>query len=98
MRCFFVFILMCFFVSGCAPYIDTRREAGLVHPIGQSTQEVIAICYNSALTDDIELQQIANTACLSTNEPAKRIETRYFNCTLFTPNTALYKCMEPVKP
>lgn len=98
MRCFFAFILICFGLTGCAPYVDSRREAGVAHPIGQSQAPTIAICYNGLMTNDAELQEMANTACLATNKPAERTGTRYFNCALFTPNTAIFQCQEPINP
>ncbi len=98
MRCFFVFSFICLLLSGCAPYVDSRREAGFAHPIGQSVPPKIAICYAPLITNEIELQQMADMACLSKNKPAKRSETRYFNCTLMTPNTAVFDCKEPIIP
>lgn len=98
MRCFFAFILTCFWLTGCAAYVDSRREAGVAHTIGQSQPPIIAICYNGSVTNEFELQQMADTACLATDKAAKRIDTRYFNCALFTPNTAVFQCQEPIKP
>lgn len=98
MRCFFAFILMCFALTGCTPYVDSRREAGVAHLVGQSQAPTIAVCYNGLITNEAELQGIANKACLATNKEAKRTGTRYFNCALFTPNTAIFQCQEPIKP
>lgn len=84
------------FLSGmlcaCAPYVDSRREAGLPYLVGQSTKDVVAICYHPWTTDTKELLQIANLACENKNHDAKRTDTTYFNCTLTTPHTAFYSC------
>ena len=98
MKCFFSFIFICLYLSACSAYVDSRREAGLAYPVGQSHPPLVAICYNGLMTTDFELQQMANSACLAKNKPAKRVETRYFNCALFTPNTAVFECQEPVRP
>ncbi len=98
MKPFYIIILFFLFLTACAPYVDTRREAGFIHPFGQSTKEVIAICYNGWTTSPSELLQIANLECQSHNIPAELIDIDYFNCRLFTPNTALYKCLKTTKP
>lgn len=83
-------ILFCFALSACTAYVDSRREAGQIAPVGQSQPPKIAVCYNPIFSDEAELEQIALTACES-----KKIvyqDTKYFNCTLFYPNTAFYMC------
>lgn len=98
MKCFFSLIPILFLLIGCSPYIDSRREAGVAHLVGQSHPPLIAVCYNGLVSDEIELQNLANAACSKTKKPAQRIETRYFNCTLLTPNTAIFRCSEKTKP
>ena len=77
-------------LNACTPYIDARREAGQVNPVGQSHAPNIAICYNPIFSDKSELEATALTECA----PKKAVyqDTVYFNCSLFYPNTAFYKC------
>ena len=86
----YIFLLSCFLLSSCTAYIDAHREAGVVGNVGQSTEQVIALCYNPIFGDSEEQMKIASEAC----SPKKAIfkDTKYFNCTLFYPNTAFYEC------
>lgn len=86
---FFVIVsVFCF--TGCTAFVDTRREAGQVQPVGQSAPHYLALCYNPMFHDQGELQALADKTCASGKATYDR--TRYFNCTLFYPNTAFYKC------
>ena len=77
-------------LNGCNAYVDTRREAGLVSSVGQSKSPNIAICYNPIFNEEQELKVLAEKTC----EPQKASfqDKKYFNCTLFYPNTAFYRC------
>ena len=75
---------------GCSPFIDARREAGQVQPVGQSSANRIAVCYNPLWDDETVRHQLATDACSHGHATAE--ETRYFNCCLFAPNTAFYTC------
>ena len=79
-----------FVVGACTPYVDARREAGQIDPVGQSKAPNIAVCYNPVFSDDAEIAEVAKQACPS--KKAKYQDTKYFNCTFFYPNTAFYKC------
>ena len=85
-----IFLLSMLLLTSCTAYVDTRREAGAVKNIGQSTKQTVALCYNPMFEDENELQQLAEQACL----PKKAVykDKKYFNCTLFYPNTAFYEC------
>lgn len=85
---FLIFLSLCF--TGCAPYVDARREAGIIQPVGQSQSPNIAICYNPVFNNDSKLAEIAEKTCA----PKKAIyqSKKYFNCSLFYPNTVFYKC------
>ena len=80
-------------LTACAPYIDARREAGQVAPVGQSKSDRVAICYHGWRTDDDELLKMANQACAQTGRVAQYDDTKYFNCAFFTPNTRFFKCV-----
>ena len=77
-------------LTACTAFVDTRREAGKIKPIGQSTPSKIAVCYNPIFNNKDEMQALATQACES--KKAEYDETKYFNCTLLYPNTAFYKC------
>ena len=78
--------------SEVRPFIDTRREAGQTVPIGQSTKNRIAICYNP-IWDNLEsIEKLAQDACSDQKKKPVEDGKKYFNCRLMTPNTAFYKC------
>ena len=80
---------------GCAevsPFIDSRREAGQVQPVGQSRPNKIAVCYNPIWHDDADVLKLAEEACAENKKKAVYSETKYFNCRLVSPNTAFYTC------
>ena len=85
-------ILIMGLLAGCAPFIDSRREAGQSQPVGQSTKNRIAICYNPLWTGEETIQTMANEACAAQKKKAISDTTNYFNCTFITPNTAFFKC------
>ena len=77
-------------LCACTSYVDTRREAGQLTPVGQSSPQRIAICYNPMFGSEAERLDQAKQACASGK--ARFEEAKYFNCALFYPNTAFYKC------
>lgn len=86
----FFLTIFCLGLSGCVAYVDSRREAGVIHPVGQSQSPNIAICYNPIFNEVDELEELANKTCA----PQKAVyqKKKYFNCSLFYPNTTFYKC------
>ena len=78
--------------SEVGPFVDARREAGLPQPVGQSRPNRIAVCYNPLWHSEEKVAQLAIDACAEQKKTATYEETRYFNCRLFTPNTAFYAC------
>ena len=86
-----IFVLL----SGCAevrPFVDARREAGQVEPVGQSRPERIAVCYNAWWDDDVDILQLAEAECAKQGKHAVADGISYFNCRLVTPSTAFYQC------
>lgn len=91
------------FLSGCSlfnPYIDRRRNPG-VQDIsklysGPSTPEKPVICYNGWITDDDELQKIADAECVKqkTGVHAEFTEKTYFDGKLLLPHHAYYQCVK----
>ena len=79
--------------SQLEPFVDARREAGQVEPIGQSRKERVAICYNPLWHSSEELQELAEEACESQKKNAVYETTEYFNCRFVNPNTNFYNCL-----
>ena len=87
--------LLAFYLAACSevqPFIDSRREAGKVQPIGQSRPDRIAICYNPIWDSEEELLSLATEGCAQQKKKPVFSEKKYFNCRLATPNTAFYDC------
>ena len=83
---FFLFLL-----GGCCPFLDTRREAGSLTPVGQSAPNRPAVCYNGWFNDMDEVLKIAEESC--SQQKAILKETTLFSCTLFYPSTAFFECV-----
>ena len=84
------------FVSACAqfePFIDARREAGQLLMQGQSTPDVVAICYNPIWSDMNDVEKLAKEGCAQTKRTPQYDDKKYFTCSLFTPTTAFYRCI-----
>ena len=85
-----IFLFLILLLTSCTAYVDSRREAGSVASVGQSTDKVLALCYNPLFGNKDEQIRIANEACAPQKAVLK--DTKYFNCALFYPNTAFYTC------
>ena len=83
-------MILGFVLDACTPYIDSRRQAGQIETVGQSHTPNIAVCYNPIFSDENELKSLALTECAPKDVVYQ--DTRYFNCSLFHPNTAFYRC------
>ena len=78
--------------SEVSPFVDSRREAGQVQPVGQSRPNRIAVCYNPIWSNMDTVANLATDACKAQGKTATYQDTSYFNCRLMTPNTAFYSC------
>lgn len=78
--------------SEVSPFIDSRREAGQVQPIGQSQPDRIAVCYHPLWHNESEVSALAAEACQAQGKTAVPNGQARFNCRLMTPDTAFYKC------
>ena len=94
--------LFLFFLSGCGQfdaYVDRRRNPGVADISqlysGPSTPDKPVICYNGWLTDDEQLQQMADAECVAqqTGDYAEFVKKTYFDGKLLLPNHAHYKCV-----
>ncbi len=88
-----------FLLSGCsafAPFVDARREAGQVQPVGSSTDDNPVICYGFA--DMEEVDRLAQNECAKTGRVAVFVRKENFNCSLLMPQKAIYRCEKTDKP
>ena len=99
----FSILLFLSFICSCSildPYVDRRREPGTSDInrlyIGKSKPEAPAICYNSLLTEESELQAMADAECIKNNTGthAEFIKKDGFSCKVLLPATAFYKCVK----
>lgn len=90
-----VFMLL-FCLSGClqSPFVDTRREAGSPTPVGESTPDRVAICYNPFSTNSNEIIRMAQEACRRTNREPVYDGHKYWSCRVFLPHRVYYKCQD----
>lgn len=95
--------MLMLFLCGCSlfnPYIDRRRNPG-VSDIqylysGPSKPEAPVICHNPLLTDDDELQKMADEECVKneTGDRAVFIKKTYLSGKLLLPSHAHYVCVK----
>ena len=78
--------------SQFVPFEDQRREAGKQTPVGLSTNENPAICYNPIWHDVEQTKELADAACARTNRKAEFVRSDAFSCRLVNPSAAIYKC------
>lgn len=91
------YIIICFFcfLSSCAsfsPFVDARREAGKIGTIGESSEDVVVICYGAYGTSQEEIINLAINECAKTSRKPKFLKQESFSCTLFEPTKVYYKC------
>lgn len=90
------------FLTGCVwqPFIDRRRNPGEQDMrklySGPSRPDAPVICYNGLITDDEELQQMADAECIKEEmgERAQFVEKKHFEGRLLLPSHAYYKCVK----
>ena len=94
--------MLMFFLCGCSlfnPYIDRRRNPGVSDVkflyTGPSKPDAPVICYNPLLTDDSELQKMADEECIKnqTGIRAAFINKTYLSGKLLLPSHAYYLCV-----
>ena len=95
-----IMILICMLCS-CSildPYVDRRRNPGTSDIsklyTGRSKPNAPAICYNPLLTNEEELQTLANNECIKNNSGshAQFVTSQSFSCKIFLPSMNFYKC------
>lgn len=88
---------------GCSlldPYIDRRRQPGTGDPekiyTGASKPNAPAVCYNPFVSNDTELQELADKECLrhQTGTRAEFVKKQTFACKILLPSLNSYKCIK----
>lgn len=80
-------------LNACAPYVDSRREAGLSSRVGKSSKETIAICYSSIRANQSQLLHMAQHECEKNNQETTFDHVEKWNCNWMTPHRVFYKCV-----
>ncbi|MEQ8734227.1 MAG: hypothetical protein RIC29_04835 [Rhodospirillaceae bacterium] len=83
-------------LAGCAaePFVDGRREAGSTQPVGPSTADRVAICYNSRGTTPAAVQRLAESECAKTNRRPKFDGQDAASCSIVNPTRVFFRCVE----
>lgn len=91
-----IFCLICFcFLGACAqfePFVDARREAGQVVPVGSSRPEAPVVC-SGLFTEQIERQALADKECEKIGKKAVSESVSSFDCKLFLPVKERFICV-----
>lgn len=96
-----LFILI--FSASCSlldPFVDRRRNAGVENVkhlyVGRSTPENPAVCYNGLITDDEQIQALADAECKKHNTGTRAVKTHTsrFTCKMFLPSHDYFKCVK----
>lgn len=94
----FLVLLFLLFTSACSqfnPYVDSRREAGIIGNIGPSNLDKVSICYNSLSCEPAQIIDIAEQECKKTGRIAKFYRQVHWDCSLLTPTRVEYLCQKP---
>ncbi len=84
-------------LSACAPFVDSRREAGFTRTIGESTSDRVAICYNPYSTNANEIIKMAQEECEKTDREAAYDGHKYWSCRVFLPHRVYFRCQAKPK-
>ena len=74
------------------PFVDARREAGQVTPIGSSRPGYPVVC-SGLWRDASERLALAEAECAKLGQTAVSVQTKSFDCKLFTPVKESFKCV-----
>ncbi len=96
---YFCLVVLLIGTLGCSqvrPFIDARREAGTVVPVGSSTKSNPVVCYG-LFGDEAERLALAQSVCDESGKTAVLQNKEYFSCKLLTPVKEKYSCQVPQK-
>lgn len=93
---FLKILILSFLVASCAgsPFVDKRREAGTIETVGESTLDMVAICYHPKKATTKQIYQLAKKECAKTKRTPKLHHKTSFTCRLTIPNHVYYKCIK----
>jgi hypothetical protein len=77
---------------GSGAYVDSRREAGLLEPVGTSTPDMVAICYSKTAQAAADVKTLAESECAKTGRVPQFSREDRWGCTLSTPRRVFYRC------
>lgn len=82
--------------SACSgAFVDRRREAGtgVLAYVGESKPDAPSICYNSWTATPQQVAALARDVCAERGEDAAPVKQTTFDCRLFYPVRADFKCV-----
>ncbi len=84
-------------LAGCAsePFVDGRREAGSTRPVGPSSANRVAICYNSRATTPEAVWQLAESECAKTDRVPQYQGQDALSCSIVNPTRIFFRCVAP---
>jgi hypothetical protein len=92
----FLILSLVLFVSACAefsPFVDARREAGQITPVGSSRPDAPVVC-SGLFTDASERLALAEAECQKIGKKAQSVQVSSFDCKLFLPVKEKFVCVE----
>ncbi len=87
----FLFLWSC---TAVEPFVDSRREAGQRDTVGQSTSDVVAVCYNKLISNRSQTYELAEAECQKSRRHAVYENYTSFTCSLIAPGTVFYRCVK----
>ena len=78
---------------GTPPYVDSRREAGQMEPVGTSNPNRVAICYSQTATTAVEILKLAESECAKTGRVPQLDHEDRWACTMVAPRRIFYSCV-----
>lgn len=92
-------VLAAFGLSACGTgaFVDRRRDAGhnKLTYLGESTPDAPSICYNSWTSTPADVLALARSVCAQTSRVPVLTEQSVFDCRLFYPARANFRCVAP---
>lgn len=88
---------VCLLLAACttqAPFVDARREAGKNYTVGESTPDVVAVCFNKYSTHSSEIIRMAQEECRKTNREAKYKGMKRWSCRVLLPHRVYFACVD----
>lgn len=80
-------------LAACAgeAWIDSRREAGSLEKVGESTADRVAVCHAAGATQ-ADLLPLAAPECAKTGRRPVYVGTTKYQCRVLTPHRSYFDC------